>query len=79
MTVRQSRIGNITDHAARALELIDQIEAAGLATPELLAALLRQMILDLDEVGLHREVILAGDMLGVAAMHLGDRPAETEA
>ena len=79
MTGRQSRVGTVTDHAARTLELIDQLEAAGLATPALLCALLRQVIVELDEVGLHREVVRAGDLIAAAARRLGDRSAETEA
>ena len=74
MTTRQSRLGNVTDHAARTLELIDQLEAAGPATPALMCALLRHVILDLDQVGLHREVIRAGDLIGGAVRRLEDKP-----
>ena len=72
MTGRPPRIGNVTDHAARTLNLIDQLEAAGLATPGLMCALLRHVILDLDQVGLHREVIRAGDLIGAAVRRLED-------
>ena len=79
MTAKQPRLGTVTDHAARTLALIDQLEAAGIATPGLMCALLRHVFLDLDQVGMHREVIRAGDLIGGAVRRLEDRPAETEA
>jgi len=74
VTGHQPRLGDVTDEAARALDLIAVIEASGKATPALLCALLRQFILDLDEVLLGREIIRAGDMLAVMWGRLEDRP-----
>ncbi len=79
MTGKPERLGNVTDEAARALDLIAAIEASPGTDVKLLCALLRQVVLDLDEVLLTRELIRVGDMLAAAFGRLPDRPAETEA
>ena len=76
MTGRQPRLGDITDEAARALDLIAKLEASPGTDVKLLCALLRQVVLDLDEVLLGREVTRLADLLAVA---YGRLPAETEA
>jgi hypothetical protein len=76
MTAKPPRLGDITDEAARALELIAKIEASPGADVKLLCALLKQVVLDLDERGLLPEVTRAGDMLAVALRRLPDKPAD---
>ena len=78
MTGNQSRLGDITDEAARALELVDRITAGRQADWEFWPAMLKRVILDLDEVGLGREVTRIADLLAVAWGRLEDKPDETK-
>ena len=79
MTSRQPRLGDITGEAARVLDLIDRILAGKEAAEPFLVGAFRQLILDLDAVGAHREVTRAADFLAAAYGSLEDKPAETEA
>ena len=79
MTSRQPRLGDITDETARALELIQRIDARKQAGEAFWQGLVVRIVLDLDAVGAHREVTRAADFLAAAYGSLEDKPAETEA
>jgi hypothetical protein len=79
VTGRQPRLGDITDQAARALDLIAKIDTAKQAGPGFWIGVLRQVVTDLDEVGAGRDVTRIGDLLAVAYGRLPDRPAGMEA
>ena len=74
--MRQPRLGDITDEAARALDSIAAIEAVKEVPPEFWPGAFRQLILDLDAVGAFREVVRAGDFLAAAYGRLEDKPAD---
>jgi hypothetical protein len=79
VTGRQPRLGDITDQAARALDLIQAIAEAKQPGAQFWQGFLARVVQDLDEVGAVRDVTRIGDLLAVAWGKLPDRPAETEA
>jgi len=72
--MHQPRLGNITDEAARALDLIAKIEAGGKADVPFLCVLLKRVVLDLDERGAGADVTRVADLLAVAMRRLEDKP-----
>jgi hypothetical protein len=84
VTGHQPRLGNITDQAARALDLIAKIDAAKQAGPGFWRDVLKQVVTDLDERGAGPDVTRIGDLLAVAYGRLedklptGDTPAVRE-
>jgi hypothetical protein len=78
MTGKQPRLGNVTDEAARALDLIQVIAEAKQPGSQFWRGFVARIVLDLDEVGALRDVTRIADELAVALRRLPDRPAETD-
>ena len=73
--MRQSRLGDITDETARALELIQRIDARKQAGEAFWQGLVVRIVLDLDAVAAGREITRIADTLAVAMRKLEDKPA----
>ncbi len=78
-TGHQPRLGDITGETARALELIQRIDARKQAGEAFWLNFAVRIILDLDAIGAGREITRIADELAVAIGKLEDRPAEAEA
>ena len=76
---RPPHLGDITDETARALELIQRIDARKQAGDAFWLNFAVRIILDLDAIGAGPEITRIADTLAVAWGRLEDLPDETEA